>query len=84
MQSHKCSKTCKKKGPQCRFGFPRLPSNKTLISIPTNKDDKDEMENLKFAKEITKKMQSFLDSENFDENLKLEEIFKIQYSTRCV
>ena len=26
LQTHTCTKTCKKKGPECRFGFPRLPS----------------------------------------------------------
>ena len=32
LQSQKCTKTCKKKGPECRFGFPRLPSNETVFS----------------------------------------------------
>ena len=42
LQTHKCTKNCKKKGPQCRFGFPRLPSKKTLVSIPINKDNEEE------------------------------------------
>ena len=32
LQKHKCTNTCKKKGPNCRFGFPRLPSSKTLVT----------------------------------------------------
>ena len=42
LQTHKCTKNCKKKGPQCRFGVPRLPSKKTLVSIPINKDNEEE------------------------------------------
>ena len=37
LQTHKCSKTCRKKGPECRFGFPRLPSKRTIIAIPIGK-----------------------------------------------
>ena len=76
LQTHKCSKTCKKKGPHCRFGFPRLPSNNTLISIPINKDNEEEKEELKKAKEIVQKMRSYLESEEFDQDLKLEEILE--------
>ena len=35
---HKHTKSCKKYGPNCRFNFPRLPSNETIIARPLSKD----------------------------------------------
>ena len=34
VQVHKHTKTCKKKGTVCRFGFPRFPSKQTIIAQP--------------------------------------------------
>ena len=39
VQVHHHTKTCYKRGKECRFGFPRLPSEKTIISQPLNKED---------------------------------------------
>ena len=39
---HKHTDSCKKKGTECRFGFPKLPSYKTIIAKPPNTDDSDE------------------------------------------
>ena len=50
LQWHKCTHTCKKKGPDCRFGFPRLPSKETLITEPINKSDENEMAEFKEGK----------------------------------
>ena len=36
---HKHTKSCKKGTNSCRFSFPRLPSNKTLISNPVSEED---------------------------------------------
>ena len=52
LQKHRCTHTCKKKGPRCRFGFPRLPSRKTLITKPIDKSDETEMAEFKEGKEI--------------------------------
>ena len=56
LQKHKCTHTCKKKGPDCRFGFPRLPSNRTLVTEPINKNNESEMEDYKEGKAILKQM----------------------------
>ena len=34
LQTHKHTGTCTKRGTTCRFGFPRYPSDKILISEP--------------------------------------------------
>ena len=39
VQQHKHTHTCHKKGPSCRFGFPKLPSERTIISQPLDKND---------------------------------------------
>ena len=37
VQVHRHTKTCYKRGKNCRFGFPRLPSEKTIIAQPLDK-----------------------------------------------
>ena len=39
VQIHKHTRTCCKKGYMCRFGFPRFPSEKTIIAQPLPRDD---------------------------------------------
>ena len=74
LQTHKCSKTCKKKGPQCRFGFPRLPSTETLISLPIDKSNENEVEEFKKGREILKKVREHIESENFNKDDSLVKI----------
>jgi len=39
MQTHRHSKTCRKKGkPVCRFGFPLPPMGKTIVLDPLDKE----------------------------------------------
>ena len=54
-QIHKHTKSCKKKSKDCRFGFPRLPSKRTLIAKP-NPYDLNEEE----LKEMQKKAKKVL------------------------
>ena len=75
-QSHKCTKTCRKKGPDCRFGFPRMPSNKTLVSLPVNKSDEEEQEKFKSGKAKLEKMRAYLENEECSNDKSLEEILK--------
>ena len=35
-------KSCRKRGPNCRFGFPRFPCTKTIVAIPSKIRYKDE------------------------------------------
>ena len=76
LQRHKCTHTCKKRGPDCRFGFPRLPSKETLITEPINKSDKNEVAEFKARKEILKKMTEYLESETSNEYATLDQILK--------
>ena len=39
VQIHKHTRTCCKKGGMCRFGFPRFPSEQTIIAQPLPRDD---------------------------------------------
>ena len=39
VQKHSHTHTCYKKGPSCRFGFPKFPSKKTIIAQPIDKSD---------------------------------------------
>ena len=48
---HKHTNSCKKGNNPCRFSFPRLPSNKTLISNPLPEDDLDKISDDKKKKE---------------------------------
>ena len=48
---HKHTNSCKKGNNPCRFSFPRLPSNKTLISNPLSEDDLDKISDDKKKKE---------------------------------
>ena len=74
LQTHKCTNTCTKKGPECRFGFPRLPSNETLIALPVDKSDEDAMERFKSGRLKLDKVRAYLDSAEFDNSLTLQQI----------
>ena len=39
VQKHSHSHSCRKYGTQCRFGFPKFPSERTIISQPLDKED---------------------------------------------
>ena len=74
LQIHRCSKTCKKKGPKCRFGFPKLPSEETLISEPIDKNDEAQVEEFKEGRQILKKVTEHIESENFRKDDSLAKI----------
>ena len=74
LQTHKCSKTCRKKGPKCRFGFPRLPSTETLIAEPVDNSNEDEVEEFKQGKAILQKVTEYIESENFNQAESLSKI----------
>ena len=39
-----------RKGPECHFGFPKLPCDETIISIPIDKANENEIEEFKCGK----------------------------------
>ncbi|XP_071943751.1 uncharacterized protein [Antedon mediterranea] len=63
IHSKKHSKSCKKKGTNCRFNFPRQPSEKTFVMrliVDKNNDDKDAT---KQAKELLTKVKDAVSNE---------------------
>ena len=54
VQTHKHRKTCKKKGTLCRFGFPRYPSERTIIAQPLDEKDFSSERELQAEKKIHK------------------------------
>ncbi|XP_062574797.1 uncharacterized protein LOC134236639 [Saccostrea cucullata] len=77
--SRKHSKSCKKKGTECRFNFPRPPSQKTFITSTQDEETSNECEteskvNKEYAKEILLSVWERLQNE--DERIKTtEELF---------
>ena len=64
-------KSCRKRGPNCRFGFPRFPSSKTIVAIPSKiryKDNEElEKEMLSKSKNIKEKMEEVLNNRDIIE-----------------
>ena len=88
---HHHTKTCRKKGTNCRFHFPRFPSTKTILSIPARILYPDEQEREKNQMKIDKvlekvkdvleneeSMQEICDIHKADIDLFLEELDEIE------
>ena len=58
VQKHTHSLSCKKYGQQCRFGFPRFPSERTIIAQPLREED---FSSKKTYDDETKQMKTTLD-----------------------
>ena len=63
------NQSCRKKGPNCKYKFPRFPSLKTIIAIPSRikYKDKEEKEKQELAKsqKCLKKVKQVLEDEEF-------------------
>ena len=80
LQSHSHSKTCFKKGKKCCFGFKKLPSNYTMVSVCYKNLEMPEEEQkltVKKSLEVKEKMRNFLESEKFNSKQSLDEILTI-------
>ena len=88
LQKHRHSGTCWKKGKlNCRFGFPKLPSEKTLIAIPIDerfpkwsKEKKEEK--LKRYTEILEKAKLVLSDKKLDVNMSYEKFYEAVGATK--
>ena len=69
VQKHHHTRSCQKKNNVCRFGFPKPPSDETIIAGPVKDIDEKTM---KEYKEIMKKVKEKLDSPELDENMDLK------------
>ena len=81
VQKHNHSHTCYKKGPSCRFGFPRLPSERTIIATPLDKKCMSERQfraEKRKLKDILSKVKTQLESLNEEElvTTSLEDLLK--------
>ena len=74
---HDHKPSCQKKGTTCRFDFPRLPSPKTLVSIPPSQDlpEDERMQMVKKANKIKEKVRLLLD-EAVNKSWTLDELLK--------
>ena len=83
VQKHKHTKSCKKYGTNCRYGFPRLPSSKTILAKPLP-DDMDPTERkaiLESAKQLLGAAKDLLESEDLNEDMSFEEFLKALNTT---
>ena len=63
-QTHHHTKTCKKTSPDCRFGMPRYPMWKTILSKPVKGDDEEEKRDRRIKhKEVLKAVLGVLEDE---------------------
>merc|ERR1711893_512760 len=73
VQQHTHTKTCRKYGTTCRFGYPKFPSNRTIIAQPLKKENfpsKRAYNNeKKRLKEILEKVKEVLTELDEEENL---------------
>ena len=74
-QQHDHSHTCYKKGPNCRFHFPKLPSEQTVIAKPlTGIDEKKKEKKLQEYGDILEVARHVLDLYEKDDDFRYEDI----------
>ena len=76
---HKHTKSCKKYGTNCRFNFPRLPSDETLIASPLPDDipEEEKATKLSNAKQILEKVKNYLIELEYEEvDIQLEDLLR--------
>ena len=75
VQQHHHTKSCKKYNGTCRYGFPRLPSKKTLVSQPLKKDmdEKKRKEKKEWAKNLLVKAKDILEDPKLDNEMTLDQ-----------
>ena len=72
-QTHHHTRTCKKNGPDCRFGIPRCPIWKTILSRPVKgKTAEEKTERRKEHKEILEAVHEVLENEEAMETIMKE------------
>ena len=88
VQQHRHTGTCKKKKTICRFDFPKLVSEKTLLAIPLDEkypglSEETKKEKLEKFKNILSKAKEVLSDEKLDSNMTFEQFYqKIECSKK--
>ena len=81
VQTHYHTKTCKKHSPDCRFGIPRFPIWKTMLSKPIEGESAEDISDRKIKhKEVLKAVLKVL--EDKDEMAKIWKDYDKQSETR--
>ena len=84
VQKHHHTKSCRKTGKSCRFGFPKLPMPETVVAQPISEDicpaEKDAL--LKRAKEVLTKAVQILEDPDIDEDMTFEAFLEKLQVTR--
>ena len=81
VQKHKHTKSCLKYSGVCRYGFPQLPSPKTLVAKPIemiypDMTEEDKKKLRAKAEEVLGNAKKLLNDPNFNENMKLAEFLE--------
>ena len=78
VQKHKHTATCRKRTAHaCRFGFPKLPSEETIIAQPLSEGTEEEKkETYKKYADILSKARDYLEGESVNEDLSYYEFLK--------
>ena len=71
---HDHKKSCKRNGQECRFDFPRLPSEETLVAhpLPKNTPDDERKAILSEVKAIKDKVKSALSKKKYESDVELD------------
>ena len=72
---HKHTDSCRKRGTECRFDFPKLPSLRTIVAKPPDPDlsDENQQVSLETSREIKRKVREKL-TRDLDETYDLEKL----------
>ena len=83
VQKHSHSKSCRKYGTSCRFGFPKLPSKYTMIAKPLSADlDPDSKKATeKKVEDILTSAKELLESDHIKEDMSIDEFIKFLGTT---
>ena len=74
VQRHNHTKSWLKNKGKCRYGFPKLPSEKTILAKPLEEPDlKKRKEKIEAAKSTLKKAMELLNNPDLDENMTLDD-----------
>ena len=83
VQIHNHSKTCRKYGTKCRFGFPKFPSERTIVAqplleknFPSKKDFEKHQKKLQTVFDKVRKVLDDMDSRKKDDRLFAEHLIK--------
>ena len=74
VQRHDHTKSCLKKHGRCRYGFPKLPSEKTILAKPLEEPDLEKRnKKIEAAKSTLNKAMELLNNPDLDENMTLDD-----------